>query len=237
MTAGGSQPAPARRRSGVVVPHEATFSHRLLARAIWLAVRTVDATLRWRLVDPEDAFHRVVLAGPVIFAIWHNRLALSLMTYRRYVVRHQSHRHMAAMVSASRDGGMLAHALKLFHVQPVRGSSSRRGAQALLEMQRLAGQGWDLAITPDGPRGPRYHLQSGVIGVASATGLPVVPACLDISRKKVLHTWDRFQIPLPFARITIRVAPVLRVPRHPDADTQERLRAELEARLRSVTND
>jgi lysophospholipid acyltransferase (LPLAT)-like uncharacterized protein len=237
MSADSPQPKLPRRRSGVVVPREATFSHRLLARSIWLAVRTVDATLRWRLVDPEDAFHRVVLAGPVIFAIWHNRLALSLMTYRRYVVRHQSHRHMAAMVSASRDGGMLAHALKLFHVQPVRGSSSRRGAQALLEMQRLAGQGWDLAITPDGPRGPRYHLQSGVIGVASATGLPVVPACLDISRKKVLHTWDRFQIPLPFARITIRVAPVLRVPRHPDADTQERLRAELEARLRSVTND
>ena len=79
------------------------------------------------------------------------------------------------MVSASRDGGILAGILEQFGVKPVRGSSSRRGPQALLEMTTWAERGYDLAITPDGPRGPRYKVQEGVISAAQLTGLPIVP--------------------------------------------------------------
>ena len=83
---------------------------------------------------------------------------------------------MAAMVSASKDGGFLASILECFGVQPVRGSSSRRGPQALLELTGWAERGYDLAITPDGPRGPRYVVQEGIIALAQVTGLPIVPA-------------------------------------------------------------
>ena len=114
----------------------------------------------------------------IIFAIWHNRLALSLVLYRRYVARRDRSRRLVAMVSASRDGGMLAGILERFGVQPVRGSSSRRGPQALREMVSWGKRGHDLAITPDGPRGPCYIVQEGVISIAQLTGLPIVPVCV-----------------------------------------------------------
>ena len=82
---------------------------------------------------------------------------------------------MAALVSASKDGGFLSGILELFGVQPVRGSSSRRGPQALLELTTWAERGHDLTITPDGPRGPCYQVQDGVMSLAQLTGLPIVP--------------------------------------------------------------
>ena len=116
--------------SGVVVPQQPKWHGRLAARLIWLATNSMAATLRWRWVD-----HSGVLENggkePVIFCLWHNRLALSLILFRRYVQTRQPQRRMAALVSASRDGGMLARVLELFEVDPVRGSSSRRGSQGL----------------------------------------------------------------------------------------------------------
>src|SRR4029434_7620044 len=114
--------------------------------------------------------------APVIFCIWDNRLALALIAYRKYAQRHQPPRKMAAIVSASKDGSIVARVLEHFGVQPVRGSSSRRGPQALLELTTWAERGYDLAITPDGPRGPRYVVQDGVMALAQLTGRPIIPA-------------------------------------------------------------
>src|SRR5207245_2002111 len=136
----------------------------------------------------------------LIFAVWHNRLALVLTAYRRHVTRWAPDRRLAGMVSASRDGGMLAVALRRFGVEPVRGSSSRRGGQAVREMVAWAERGYDLAMTPDGPRGPRYVLQDGVIVTAQLTGLPIVPVSYHLRWKIQLKSWDRFQVPLPFSR-------------------------------------
>jgi lysophospholipid acyltransferase (LPLAT)-like uncharacterized protein len=163
------------RRSGVVTPHRAAWHQRLMARLIYVVVQTLDASLRFRVLDPAGVFNQTG-GERMIFAIWHNRLALSLSTYNRYVRRRDPSRRMAAMVSASRDGGMLARVLELFEVQPVRGSTSRRGPQALRELTGWAERGYDLAITPDGPRGPCYQVQEGVISLAQLTGLPIVPA-------------------------------------------------------------
>lgn len=233
-----SAPAVARtgaRRSGVVVPERATLSGRLAARLIWTFVRGVDLTLRYHVNDPAGTLE-IIRTGPAIFAIWHNRLTLSLMLYRRYVQRPQPHRRMAAIVSASRDGGMLARALELFRVQPVRGSSSRRGAQALLEMTSWAERGFDLAVTPDGPRGPRYVVQDGVVDAASLSALPIVPACFDLSRRWELKSWDRFQVPIPFARVEAYFGEPLRVPKNvTDAERRE-LREELQRRLLAITD-
>jgi hypothetical protein len=144
---------------------------------------------------------------------------------------------MAALVSASRDGALLARILELFNVQPVRGSSSRRGAQALRELVTWGRRDHDLAITPDGPRGPRYVVQEGVISAAQLTGLPIVPVAYRLSWKITFKSWDRFQFPLPFARCEVITGPALRVPR--EATTAERatLRQQLEEQLRAITRD
>lgn len=223
-------------RSGIVVPERPTFGGRLIARAIHTFIRTVDLTLRYRLDEPERA-RESLLAGPAIFTIWHNRLALSVMLYRRYVQSVQRGRRMAAIASASRDGATLARVIELLGVEPVRGSSSRRGGQALLEMATLAQKGYDLAVTPDGPRGPRYKLQPGVIGLAAATGLPIVLASFHAAWKKEVPSWDRFQIPLPGSPITVFISDRIHVPPEPDADERERLRAGVEQQLLAMSRD
>jgi len=143
---------------------------------------------------------------------------------------------LAALVSASKDGAFLTAILERFGVQPVRGSSSRRGAQALLELATWAERGYDLAITPDGPRGPRYVVQDGTMALAQITGLPVVPASFRLEWKIQLKSWDRFQIPVPFSRCEIYVGKMLTVPRDISDEEREKLRRLLEAEMR-VSSD
>jgi len=119
----------------------------------------------------------------------------------------------------------------------VRGSSSRRGHQALLEMVTWAEQGYDLAITPDGPRGPRYVVQDGVVAVAQLTGLPIVPVSLWLPWKWQAGSWDRFQVPMPFSRCRTAFGDLVRVPRDASDFERERLRQLLEQRLREITVD
>jgi hypothetical protein len=144
---------------------------------------------------------------------------------------------MAALVSASKDGALLARTLEWFRVQPVRGSSSRRGAQALRELTTWAERGCDLTITPDGPRGPCYQIQDGITSLAQLTGLPIVPVSLNLNWKIRLKSWDRFQIPLPFARCEVCVGKAVRVPQNASDAEREELRRQLEAELRAITRD
>lgn len=222
--------------NGVVVAHQPKWYQRLAARFIHGLIRVVSATVRYQW--------RVTTALPisendrsVIFCTWHNRLALSLEIYRHYVQRTGRPHRMAAMVSASKDGGLLARVLELHGVQPVRGSTSRRGRQALLELVTWAERGYDLAITPDGPRGPCYTVQDGVISLAQLTGLPVIPVAYHLAWKIHLRSWDRFQIPLPFTKCHMSFTPAIRVPREASEEEREKLRRELEDRLKSVTDD
>jgi lysophospholipid acyltransferase (LPLAT)-like uncharacterized protein len=138
------------------------------------------------------------------------------------------------MVSASKDGGFLAAILECFRVEPVRGSSSRRGRQALLELTTCAKRGYDLAITPDGPRGPRYQVQDGVMSLAQVTGLPVVPFSFRAQWKIQAKSWDRFQIPLPFSRCELVMGEQMLVPREASDDERKELRRQLEHRLNSL---
>jgi lysophospholipid acyltransferase (LPLAT)-like uncharacterized protein len=228
--------AEANPKSGVVVPHKAKWHERLAAAIIYFSIRSLAATIRFRLDDPSGFFNGAP-RGKIIFAIWHNRLALSAVLYRRYVLKFAPERRMAGMVSASRDGGLLAQLLELFGIEPVRGSSSRRGPQALREMVSFGERGYDLAITPDGPRGPRYIVHEGVISAAQLTGLPIVPASYHLNWKIRLKSWDRFQIPLPFARCEIVVGKILRVPRDLSDAERESLRQQLEAEMRAISKD
>lgn len=225
-----------RRSSELVVPYAAPWHERLAAWLIALLIRTVSATIRARWED-RSGFFQQSAAGPAIYCIWHNRLALSMKIYYGCLRKRNATQGLAAMVSASKDGAFLAAVLKCFKVQPVRGSSSRRGAQALLELTTWAKQGYDLAITPDGPRGPCYHVQDGVLALAQVTGLPIIPVSYDLSWRLRVKSWDRFIIPLPFARCQFVLGTPVRIAREATDEQRERLRQELERNLQAITKE
>ena len=226
-----------QKKSGVIVPHAPTWYQRAGAWLVYLLLRTLARTLRYRWNDHggvlETSWDR-----PVIFCILHNRLALCMEAYQVYT-RHNRRSGMAAIISASRDGGFLAAILERFGVQPVRGSSSRRGPQAMLELVTWAERGYDLAITPDGPRGPRYSLAEGAAGLAQITGRQILPVSYYLKWKIQLNSWDGFQIPLPFSICEVNLGRVFQVT--PDScasdAARETFRQTLEAELRSITRD
>jgi hypothetical protein len=199
-------------------------------------VRVVSATLRYRWIDRSGYFENGP-GDPAIYCTWHNRLALCLIEYYGYVKKHNQTPGMAALVSASKDGGFLAGILECFGVQPVRGSSSRRGPQALLELTGWAERGYDLAITPDGPRGPRYVVQEGIMALAQVTGRPIIPASYQLRWKIQVKSWDRFQIPLPFSRCEMVLGQPVWVPREASDAERESLRQQLEATLKEISRD
>jgi lysophospholipid acyltransferase (LPLAT)-like uncharacterized protein len=229
-------PVPKPQPSGVVVPHPTRWDQRIIAWLVYGLIRGIALTLRYKIVDRGGLLKSLPLP-PSIYCVWHNRLALCLIVYFKFAKQGHPAPAMAAIVSASRDGGLLAAILECFKVQPVRGSSSRRGRQALLELTTWAERGYDLAITPDGPRGPRYVVQEGVISMSQLTGLPIIPVTYNLRWKITAKSWDRFQIPLPFSRCEILVDGSISVP--PDASPEEReaRRLQLENALKSMSRD
>jgi lysophospholipid acyltransferase (LPLAT)-like uncharacterized protein len=225
-----------RRSSGVVVPHAPRWHQRLAAWLIYALIRAVSATLRYHYEDGFGFFEGTP-EGPVIYAVWHNRLALCLTGYFGFAKKRNPTRGIAALVSASRDGGFLTGILECFGVQPVRGSSSRRGPQALIELTTWAERGYDLALTPDGPRGPCYVVQEGVTSLAQVTGLRILPVAYNLKWKFRLKSWDRFQVPLPFSRCDVIVAKPLSIPREATDAEREALRNRLEQTLKEITRD
>src|SRR5262245_36078646 len=166
--------------AGIVVPNIPRWYQRVAAWIIVTLIRTVALTLRYEWQDRSEYFNGLP-RGPVIYCLWHNRLVLCIQAYRSYAQKRNPTPGMAGMVSASKDGAFLAAILEAFKVAPVRGSTSRRGPQALLELTTWADNGYDLAITPDGPRGPRYVVQEGIMSLAQVTGRPIVPFCYELS--------------------------------------------------------
>ena len=229
-------PAAKPRTGGIVVPHAPTFIQRVAAWLVWSLVRTCTATLRFKIEDRSGLFDGSN-PGPIIFCVWHNRLAVCLSGYYAYARKRNRTLGMAAIVSASKDGGFLTAILERFGVQPVRGSSSRRGPQAMRELITWAEQGWDLAITPDGPRGPRYKIQQGVMSLAQLTGRPIVPAAYNLAWKICIKSWDRFQIPIPFSRCEVIVEQPVWVPREATDEQREILRQRLEQTLITINRD
>jgi hypothetical protein len=141
------------------------------------------------------------------------------------------------MISASRDGGFLASVVESFGIQAIRGSTSRRGPQALLEATTWMERGYSIVITPDGPRGPVYRIQDGIIHLAQLTGRPIIPTSNFTGWKIRLRSWDRFQIPLPFARCHSYHGEPIWVPRDATEAQREELRAKLETAMRAITTD
>lgn len=196
----------------------------------WLlrvVVMTIGATLRWRIEDPSGLLAQTP-QEPVIFAFWHNRILMMPVLFRRHWSKRKRDK-MAVLVSASKDGEKLVKVLEQFDVICVRGSSSRRGRQALVELTKLVKDGYDIGITPDGPRGPKYKVQDGVIALAQVTQAAIVPVSWSAERKFVFRkAWDNFQVPVPFTRAVLRIGAPMAVGREEDEAGRENKRLELE---------
>jgi len=157
-------------------------------------------TLRFEIEDRAGVVGRPVTEN-YIGALWHNRLLVFPFVLRRFLPQ----RHGAALISASRDGDLIADVVQRFGYDVIRGSSSRLGTSALLHLTGVLMSGSDVVITPDGPRGPAYELGPGIIFLAQKSGAAVVPMNLEYSHCWRLGSWDRFIVPRPFAKVRVLI--------------------------------
>ena len=196
-------------------------------RARWLVafgfylLQVWARTLHYEIDDRANVLGKPV-AGNYIAALWHNRLLLISFVLKKFFPG----RPGAGLISASRDGDLIADATQRFGFDVVRGSSSRMGASALLELSEILRSGRDVLLTPDGPRGPAYELGPGIIFLAQKTGAPVVPVNMEYSSCWRVKSWDRFIIPRPFSkvRVTIGQPHQIRSTSTPQEFENERLR-------------
>lgn len=212
------------------------------------SAKTPSAHLKWRLVGlfgnalvdvlfktlsiesvglgPE--LREIHVARRMIAAAWHSRILLLGHLYRGW--------DGVALVSRSEDGEIIARMLQRQGQETVRGSTSRGGARALARMvMKLRERNRVAVIIPDGPRGPRFRVQPGIIALAAKTGYPIVPMTYSARRMKVFNSWDRFILPAPFTRCRVVYGRPLRVPPGLDRAGAEAHRKYLEDALNAIT--
>ena len=214
-----SDPAPALPETPAVVPRY----HWLWVAPFALLLRLWLATLRIRsnqpLVDDVD--------GGRIIVLWHDRLFVSGLVGRRFF-----RRPINALISTSKDGGWLVAFFRLMGLKAVRGSSSKRGAAALMTLTRVVRAGEHAGITPDGPKGPARVCKTGVVALAKLTGRPIILMGLDYACCWRLRNWDRFALPLPFSRVDVTFED-FPGPRREEDDAEVALR--IQARLNALS--
>jgi lysophospholipid acyltransferase (LPLAT)-like uncharacterized protein len=175
-----------------------------ISRIGYWAIRLLGASLRWKVQGMEH--HRAAEAAGkrIIYTVWHGRIFMAVYFWRG--------RGIVVMTSRNRDGEYIARVIRRFGYGAARGSSSRGGRAALAEMVREVQQARDVGFTIDGPRGPRYVAKPGAVWIAAKTGSAVLPFHISPERKWVLRSWDAFQIPKPFTRALVLIAPPIYVP-------------------------
>jgi lysophospholipid acyltransferase (LPLAT)-like uncharacterized protein len=178
---------------------EGRLARWLIAFGVCL-LRLWERTLRYEVDDRAGILGKAVTEN-YIGVLWHNRLLIFPLVLRRFFPQRQG----AALISASRDGDLLAQAIRRFGYDVVRGSSSRLGASAILQLTEMLASGRDVVLTPDGPRGPVYELGSGVVFLARKSGAAVLPMNLEYSRCWRVGSWDRFIIPQPFSKVRVLI--------------------------------
>ena len=197
----------------------------LITWAGYLAIRLVGPTLRFA-VSYEDGAVESYEQRPIVYSFWHRCVFPAAFFWRNLQIR--------VMTSQSFDGEYIARIIQKFGFVPVRGSSNRGAVRALLEMRREAAQGWIVAFTIDGPRGPRYVAKPGPVLLGRATGVPLSAFHIALEKAWVLNTWDALMIPKPFCRALLRLARKIPVPADADDAKMERIHGELQASLDRV---
>lgn len=207
-----------------------TFRERMLIRsadlAFYLAIKLIGATIRWEIIGEENLSDVEADGRQPIYCLWHDRIFAGT-----YYLRD---RGIVVITSRSLDGEYIARFLKRFGFGTVRGSSSRGGVRALVEMIRYMRRGLPMAFTVDGPRGPRYVAKTGPIVLAKKTGNPILPFSVECARFWTINSWDRMQIPKPFTRARFILASPIYVSAEASDEVIEGKRMELQCALESL---
>jgi lysophospholipid acyltransferase (LPLAT)-like uncharacterized protein len=197
-----------------------------IAAAGYRSIATLGATLRWR-TEGFQHFDTIAAAGrQPIMAFWHGRILPATYYFRK--------RGIVVITSENFDGEWIARIIERFGFGTSRGSSSRGGLRALLQLKRDMAAGKPAGFTVDGPRGPAGIAQPGAVWLAKATGNPVLPFHLEASRHWTLRSWDRTQIPKPFSTVSIVIGEPFYVPQDADEAAVEAARQLLDRRLHAL---
>jgi len=197
----------------------------LITAAVVPAIRMLGATYRWR-TDGLQHYDAIVRSGrQPILGFWHGRILPAAYFFR--------HRGIIVMISLNFDGEWIGRTIQRFGYGVARGSTSRGGSRALVQMRRDLARGRPAGFALDGPRGPARVAQPGAVFLAGATGHPILPFHFEADRFWSAGRWDRTQVPKPFARVGLAVGEPMFVP-DTGEDTIERSRVALEARLAAL---
>ncbi len=208
-----------------------TRSDGVRAALCWLGslyIRLVMKTGRWEVVNGHIPAAYWDAGKPFILAFWHGRILMMPYSWRRGVP-------INMLISQHRDGQLIARTVSHFDIDTIAGSSSKGGSGALRAMLKALKAGQCVGITPDGPRGPRMRASAGIVNIAKMAGVPIIPATFSAKRSRVLGSWDRFMVALPFSRGVFVWGRPLEVPRDTSEAGLEALREEVEGRLNAIT--
>ncbi len=208
-------------------------SEELRGLLCWLGslyIRLVHATGRWQVVNGGHAARLWDEGQPFILAFWHGRILMMPKSWRRSVPIHM-------LISQHRDGQLIARTVSHFGIHTVVGSTTRGGSAALRAMLKFLKSGQCVGITPDGPKGPRQRASLGVVNVAKLAGVPILPATFSTSRRRLLGSWDRFAVALPFSRGVFVWGDPIAVARDASEEQLESARRAVEDGLNAITRD
>lgn len=183
-------------------------------------------SMRVTFVGADDYRHLVETESGVIGVFWHGRMFLMSFLYPGHSI--------SLLISAHRDGEIIANVMKLFGYGLVRGSSKKGGSAALREMLKILKSGKDIGITPDGPRGPAEVVKPGVAEVARLSGKYIIPTAFSARPCIRARSWDRFMIPLPFSKAVLYAGTPLR---YEPGEDMESFRCRIEAAMKQTTED
>jgi len=196
---------------------------RVLAFGAWLIARLIGMTVRIHFEGQNRVEDMLAAGRGLIMITWHGRTLVPASVLR--------HRGYWALISLSRDGDMQNRIFQRFGFQTVRGSTSRGGIRATLELARRLKEGGVLAFTPDGPRGPTHKIQMGTLLLAQKSGCRVVPIGISARPRWLARSWDRYMVPMPFARVAWVVGEAVVVPADADEAAKAAIAQQLELDL------
>jgi lysophospholipid acyltransferase (LPLAT)-like uncharacterized protein len=197
----------------------------------WLAqlyLRFVHATGRWQFVGNETVIALWAQKRPFIAAFWHGRILMMPFAWQRMAPMHM-------LISRHPDGRLIAGVVRYFGIEWIAGSSSLGGQQALRAMLQCLKDGNCVGITPDGPDGPAMRASPGIIAVARVSGAPILPVTYATARRRILGSWDRMLLPLPFSRGVFMCGELIDVPTKLNDAAIESQRLRIEEQLNALT--
>ena len=208
-------------------PTKERFLIRAADLAFFLLIKLVGSTIRWQINGWEN-WEAANSDGRIpIYTFWHNRVFLSTYFWRK--------RRIVVMTSQSFDGENIARFIQRFGYGAARGSSTRGAVGAVIEMTRLMRAGCSTAFTIDGPKGPRYVAKMGAVLLAKKTGQPILPFTITAKHFwEAKKSWDGFQVPYPFSRARVAIAPPIFVPADADENSLNTKRDELQRALDDI---